>query len=395
METMRRHIKLHSQKPEDAFPCELCGWIIGGVRGKQLAIDYHNFFIHHIGSNPIKSRGKNKRQRSPSPPLRPPKRPRARVTHPKVFKKKKPPSTSSSSRKLKTKTGNPTIVLVNGVVKNVPVEVQIVDVDPVAVVHNENYPDNDEKEIEQERFFSCDLNPGNVNDEDEYHDDEDVDEPEIKIIKIEDADDDDDYLPTERESQNEGEGNDLDFIPGNIASNPCSYTPIVTESLSGNAVKHYKCLMGCPAQFNKEFKLENHHKLHSPVAKASTCEICGWLVSPSFLKDHMTLNHPFAVKKDLIVKDNEEYTELITVRAGFSRYKCKRCPLHFNHMNQLIPHLELHKPGSGAVRCDICEWVMAPDKLKLHNQNHHPPKKKDRWELRAGPSGVGKPQVEN
>ncbi|ODM88875.1 hypothetical protein Ocin01_17808 [Orchesella cincta] len=146
----------------------------------------------------------------------------------------------------------------------------------------------------------------------------------------------------------------------------------------------YNCLSGCSAKYDDRRSMLNHLTLRN---QASMCDICGELVLTKNFLSHLEARHPsseitaqrqkatydFASIKsgtEVLLQEHEQYS-VVSKGLRCFRFKCKKCPVQFHKEEQITAHLELHKEGSGGVACEVCKFVLAPDKLQLHYQRYH------------------------
>ncbi|CAL8135663.1 unnamed protein product [Orchesella dallaii] len=158
--------------------------------------------------------------------------------------------------------------------------------------------------------------------------------------------------------------------------------------------------------------LLRHSKLHES-GQGKICEECGWLCRS--VASHRANWHPKEGTKKAEIREKIKRRPVITLNeegekekaeenkgkdklkvekddsnwndpkcikithAYRTAYECSACGLKKNKRPGLLTHFNLHKEGSGAVKCGICGWLLAKNTIKMHNSFYH------------GPNGVARP----
>ncbi|CAL8136972.1 unnamed protein product [Orchesella dallaii] len=139
-------------------------------------------------------------------------------------------------------------------------------------------------------------------------------------------------------------------------------------------------------------RFHQHQKLHN-LGTGVICPDCGWLCQK--LSPHVAHWHPAVGERSKIniedrmsqrimkhVKkpedeDKEELEALqkaykIIRKAGSARYfQCTLCPATNSHLKRMQLHLTGHAKGNNAIPCEVCSWIVEPEKMQFHIAKMH------------------------
>ncbi|ODM91834.1 POZ-, AT hook-, and zinc finger-containing protein 1 [Orchesella cincta] len=111
----------------------------------------------------------------------------------------------------------------------------------------------------------------------------------------------------------------------------------------------------------------------------SPCDTCGVFVLPERMGTHKGHRHPVltkGVRRKLMEVNRikkEPNRDFLSGKDSKNQrfYKCHRCGLRTNRLIDMEGHVELHKEGSGAVPCTICNQIMLPEQMQAHLEANH------------------------
>ncbi|ODM91349.1 putative zinc finger protein [Orchesella cincta] len=158
----------------------------------------------------------------------------------------------------------------------------------------------------------------------------------------------------------------------------------------GKKLCYFKC-PDCGDLSGNMVRFRQHQQLHKN-GTGVTCAECGWLTQK--LSSHMASWHSQTQTGNIIEKlanriikevktSNGERVpvpenafESIRRPNGKRKLRCTLCPAAYTHLFRIRNHLEVHSSGNG-IACEVCGWVMKPEKMSWHVGKVHGSKSKE------------------